>query len=480
MRGDRHVVTLAAGLLLSVVIPRLLVFPVMDLGPDEVAYALIGRELLEGHWPYTTAYDHKPGALYVPYALSELVFGPSLTALRVMPIIAVGVGYCLVYACARRLGVLPLPAVLVASMFGAMTIGNDGLAALSEHLLNAYILTMVLALLAKPRAVTALMFGAAMALAFHTNYIAGPVIAVMGIFFLWRERRAARQWLAAGSGFVAVSCAVLLPIALWADLAYYFRLQYQFLRGYQAAEAAWAVEVQRLQRFLAPSASVVALCVLLAVIARRTGRSTSPWFALLALATFVVSSNGFYWPHYTLLLAPVIAMLLASQLRDFPGRQSAIATVALVTAVGFIVLPTVSTLSAGLQVISRQRSLSADVGSVKYRTALEVRRLAPTGSVIYTRDLHIYYLAGAALPTRFFFPSHHLDPTVTALRHTTPDREMRKILAGNPRVVVLDEEAAVPASKDAILLEYLARACVREKVIGTARVYVCGSGGRAG
>lgn len=462
------------GLIVTVVLPRLLVLPVVDVGPDEIAYGLIGRELWAGHWPYTTAFDHKPVALYLPYALATGLIGETTTALRVMSLVVAVLSYLVAYAVVRRMRLDPLIATAMASLISLMTFGNQGTAALSENLLNLYLLGMVLMLLLPRGLAASAGVGALAAMTFHTNYLAGPLCAVLGVYLLWRERRHLLRWVAAAVGLVAVSVALLLPIHLWSDLPEYVELQQQYLTNYSMVPRPPGVGLQLWQQFLEPFAPIATACgLLLALVPATRSWPTARWALLLGVAVLAISVNGYFWQHYAILLAMPLTLLLATQLRATPAHRGAAAVVVLCAAVFSFVLPVAKPLADGADSFARQGNLSPDRTAPQSVVAAAVRGITEPGDVIYTRNLHYYYLTGAALPTRFFFPSHHLRPSLTAARQSTTDAEMRAIVAEHPRAVVLDRTYRVPPGTDQVLVDYVRQECRKHLVIDQAFIYDC-------
>ena len=59
-----------------IVIDRLTV-PQMPFSPDAGAYAVISHEVLQGKSLYTEIWDHKPPAIFITYAIAEVIFGYS-------------------------------------------------------------------------------------------------------------------------------------------------------------------------------------------------------------------------------------------------------------------------------------------------------------------------------------------------------------------------------------------------------------------
>lgn len=317
--------------------------------------------------------------------------------------------------------------------------------------------------------------GAVIAVAFHTNYISGPIVGVLGIFLLWRERRRRVAWVASAAGFLVASGALLTPIAVASDIGEYVALQVDFIRGYQADPVPVATRVEMLRGLFQPAALLLVPVLLVAATAR-SGR-TRPmlmWVVLVTVTAAAAAANQFAFPHYALLLAPALVGLIAVQSRTLP-RWGALALAAITLAVSAWGLSerTVTALANGGRTIVRQNSLAPDQGIAPMRTVAALRPLVRPGEVIYTRHLHFYLLTGTELPTRFFFPSHHTLPKYTAVRGTTPEAEMRGIVARRPVVVVLDRVGRVPPPDDQVLQSYLRDHCVAQPTVGSAHIYTC-------
>lgn len=474
MRSRSHVAVAVGGLVLTVLLPRLLVFPAVSLGPDEVAYGLIGRELWAGNWPYTTAFDHKPVALFLPYALAVGLVGETMTALRVLSLVVAVVGYVLVVVVARRMRVSLAAASAAACLYSLMTLGNQGSAALSENLVNLYLLGMVLMILL-PRGIPAsLGLGALMGFAVHSNYVVGPLCAVLGLYFLWRERRQPWRWVAAAAGLATMSVLVLLPVHLWSDLLDYVDLQVQFLTSYGASPERPSITILRWGRFLAPLVPLLAVSAVLAAVLPTTRTvAAARWVALLAVALVTISLNEYFFGHYLMLAAVPVTLLLVTQVRMLPAGRGLVLGIALGAAAWLLVLPMSVMLADGYRSIRDQGSLAPDQTTTQIRVATAVSEIAEPGDVIYSRNVHYYFLTKAELPTRFFFPSHHLADGITAARGTTRDEEMRQIVSKRPVAVVIDHMNPVPAAKDQVLAQYLEQECAEPRVVSRTRVYDC-------
>jgi hypothetical protein len=194
---------------------------------------------------------------------------------------------------------------------------------------------------------------------------------------------------------------------------------------------------------------------------------------VVLVAVVSASVNGFYWPHYALIVSPPLVALLCvavSRLRRAPTTVMALSAVFAFIAIAAPVLPN---LSLGAQSIARQGNLRPDETSERIVVANALREVLKPGDLLYTRNIHYYYLARAALPTRFFFPGQHLSDQFTRARGSTPDQEMMGIVAQHPSVVLLDRLNRQPPAQDRVLAKYLSDECHLWRTVKGARIYVC-------
>src|SRR4029079_5973964 len=59
-------------------------FGLSEMSWDETAFVLVAREILNGHWPFTTLFDHKPIGLYFHFAAALALFGDDPIAARML------------------------------------------------------------------------------------------------------------------------------------------------------------------------------------------------------------------------------------------------------------------------------------------------------------------------------------------------------------------------------------------------------------
>jgi hypothetical protein len=120
----------AVGFLILVSALRFTTLFQMELSPDDSNFLMLGRTILRGGTPYVDWWDHHPlmgGALF---ALTQVVLGPSVLAIRILTIIAVSLECFLLYRLGCVLGRRdPVAGLVAALVYAVFSINMGGLAA---------------------------------------------------------------------------------------------------------------------------------------------------------------------------------------------------------------------------------------------------------------------------------------------------------------------------------------------------------------
>jgi 4-amino-4-deoxy-L-arabinose transferase-like glycosyltransferase len=144
---------------------------------DESAFALVSREILHNHWPFTTVFDDKSIVLYLHFAAAFALFGDNPAAFRLLGVIAVAAAAALVsFIAVWRLGFSRRWGLFLGACYILASTGFGGQAVYSEHFVNAYALLCAL-LLPDRRPIRVFFSGIAAGLAINCNYLAIFVIA---------------------------------------------------------------------------------------------------------------------------------------------------------------------------------------------------------------------------------------------------------------------------------------------------------------
>ncbi len=456
----------------------LLLFPLLVLGLrwasflpsvidwDESLYLLQAREWLRGNWPFSGVWDmHPPGAPGM-IALAFLLLGESLEAVRLLGAACVtATGYALVWL-ARRLGAPPALGWAAAVLYAAHSILLGGLASNTE-ILFAPLVVAALALAVSPGAAWARLvpMGALMGLALLVKPVATPEGCLAFAILAWPLLRQG-QWrrLFAMAGAYLLLC--LGPTLLVAAI-YVFRGEFgawfgatvlaplEYASGRVSAEQAlWRATVAALAlRWVL----LLALCALPALwwgegMARRVARFGALW---LLVATLAVAGPGHFFPHYFLILLPPLSLLASLGLflaaRWMAGARARAMIVALLALAALDVVAT--DLSPRLS-----RGFAMGSPDTPRRMAALMNEELQDGDTIFVPNYQpvVYFLTEARLPTRFPFPVH-LTGSFASLAGVDTDAEVKRILDGRPRFIVLDrsEWFAMRASAMAMLSEAL-------------------------
>lgn len=462
--------------LLAVVLPRMLVAQVSVIDWDESIFALVAQQWVEGHVPYATAFDHKPIGLYGVFALFFLVFGDTILAMRLIPIVFVAATALLIARLVEaQFGRDRLSAGAAAAIYGLLTLANGGLATNTELLINFFIVLAIYLMVVQPAGNRlsfgrCLAIGVALGMAFQVNYLAGILIAGVAAFRLcWvaGDRPVSamllRYFLEGAAmllGLLLVSVLLLLPVLLYGDIRDYFGLQLAYLIDYQR-DVATAVVIRRVSEALIPYWPFYALALLLAAAAawpwrpsghvREIGQSSRDrrilaWIVLGAFALAAAVASGYYFHHFFLLSVPSLVMIAAGFLRSIVASERL-----RIFAVAWLLLMAASTALHARQEIHlglrahAQAARGQPADSVARVGEYLTERLAP-GEQIYVFDGQpiLYFLTRTVPPTRFAFPMAHQVDHIAQGFGFTPYDKVKEIFAVKPRFVIARPRSANP------------------------------------
>jgi hypothetical protein len=462
--GETKRVLLVVALYVStVLVPRVLVFPVSNIDWDEYYSALIAQGLLHGQLPFDYVFGgHHPAASYYFYAPFLAVFGGSVIAIRTIALACVSAGFYLVYRICTMAGLEPKLSAVCAALYGVVTLPSWGLASNTELILNPLVLSATLACLSYSRGPTrkgALIIGAISGVCVSVNYIVVPIVGTLSLCAIILVRRNLRAVVIdAGVGAAAalsVFGVLLLPIVLFGHVVAYFKEQVTFLIEY--ASPAIQGPASSRDRLL-----FVGYCFF-AVFVPAIAAATILWFkhgqtplsargrnffiylcCYVATAVLAAVAPRRYYPHYTLLTAPAIALMIAGVLHLCRGRNTLRYALVLIAAVAVaqpaFVAETRWEFQRGLA--GWGHWLNHEPSDTLAEIAREVRRYTRSGDYIFAANTHdLYVLSDTKSPTRFAFGGDLWisDPVMMRIFSTTPADELDRILAFHPKLIVVKE-----------------------------------------
>jgi 4-amino-4-deoxy-L-arabinose transferase-like glycosyltransferase len=454
---------------------RLPALPQSVIDWDESFYLLMAREMLRGHPPYTVIWDNKPPGLYVLFALTQVVLGQTVLAMRLLAVIVVTATSFLLWLFGRIVLGSGAIGALAALFYALFSTQNGGLASNAE-IMFAPFTTGALLLVAVRAGLPATILPQRRLAFFAAGLLLGLAIQIKTVAGV--ELLAALAWigLATGASRRAGQPAPIRAALLGAGLlALGALLPLLAAAGYFAISGHWGEYVYAnftaLSIYLQAAPPLTLPLVTAAWLGQARG-ATLLWLAALAaapLAWFIrrshpraalhllalgvwlaftlaatLLSRRFY-PHYFLQVLPPLSLLAAAVIVQAVRLDSALPRVRQALLIGLIV-------AIGLaQPAARPLRHSLDEALALLRRTPRIELLTYTASYLRERmapddylyvaegDPILYYLTDARLPTRYLLPPL-LNDDLSPMIGIDPLAELDRIMALRPRYVVLLEE----------------------------------------
>ena len=432
---------------------------------DESAFILAAREVLQGHLPHLTLWDHKPPGSTLLIAAAMAVFGQSVEAARLLGMLCVVATAWLLYAITRRVSpgrFVPLAAALLYVAFSTRL--NGGIATITETIFAPFTAAGILLLLTAPDkrggglglVATFAAAGLAFGIAVWIKYVPALPAALAGgvalIALLLQRKHELGRIIACGAAFAA---GVLLPTA--ASVAFYWWMgaldafwsaNFGFAATY-VTNAAFGDHPRGAFFYALRSVTLVVVDIwpLLAAAAAAflphcLGRLFGPgrsypsamvvaWLAGEVLA--VTAQMKFYVYHFLPLLPP-LCVLSAVAIREHAGRLAQPHKAALLAAlvVAFAAIGPVAVHARTVAAALFRPDVPREIAKL---VAAEMR---PGDQLfIINYESIIYFLADAPLPTRFPFPVLLTGPHMS-VSPVDPRAELRRVLHGKPRFLIFN------------------------------------------
>lgn len=432
---------------------------------DEGVYALVADEVLAGHLPYTTAFEHKPPAIYYLFALAQAAFGKDFVAIRLLGSACVALSAWALACSALRLGVRPLCAAVTAVAFLLLTLANGGLATNAEVVMMAPAHLGLTALLCALPGTTvsqrrAWLFaaGALMATAVMVKLMIAVELPAMVLIWLlgsraiagegWR-RRAVRElwWLAAGFGLTGA--AWIAPHVVEGHGALLWRNLIEFNFAYAATTADIDL-VSRSTTGLVPFAGIGAVVAVgglrsRGMLGHLPAAAAIGCLAWLGACSFEVGLTGRYHDHYFLVLSGPLALLLGVVLHgaiawEGKSRVQHVLVVAAVLGCVFMVGPWSRYRWPLLRFCRDVRAGDLYQHDLARQVAASIAGHWREGQQVYVYNYHpaLYRLLGVRSPTPILFPDLITEPAYP-IESLGVDRaaEVRRVLRQRPAWVVV-------------------------------------------
>ncbi len=446
---------------------RIPTFALSAISGDEAAYALVAREILQGNWPFSTAFDHKPIALYLHFSAIIMAFGDNPVATRLLSLIFVTLSALLLKNLLHKsLKISANKSTFYALFYILVSNGLNGAATNTEHFINFYILLICYCCFKAHdgKKYYYFMAGLLLGITLQTNYLAGLLIVGFYIGFLvyMLTLKAqhhlespiksvlgamAQATLLALAGFIISFFALLIPIYLWGDLAQYFDLQIRFLEGYKPTGDDYSRFLKVSIALFFPLMMVSAYLVYGSFQNRKniTNPRDKAHFFLFATLFFsgvlAAGASGRYYPHYFLLALPAGVLWLAIMLKISNLNTSSkklLLTVMLISAliIAWDGVKYAYRGSVDVFLTLQGKPLAYDKARA---TARRARPYIKQGDMIYVvcAEPVIYQLLNAKLPTKFaWFHHHYHDDYAKALGFNALEK-ISQIIDKAPKLVIV-------------------------------------------
>jgi 4-amino-4-deoxy-L-arabinose transferase-like glycosyltransferase len=475
----RKSLLLAVGALLAcgalVLFLRLPALPQSVIDWDESFYLLMAREMLRGHPPYTVIWDNKPPGLYVLFALTQVILGQTVLAMRLLAVIVVTATSFLLWLFGRTVLGSAAIGALAALFYALFSTQNGGLASNAEIMFAPFttgallLVAMRAGLPATIRPQRRLVFfvaGLLLGMAIQIKTVAGvellAALAWIGLA-MGTSRRAGQpapiRAALLGAGLLALGA--LLPLLAAAG---YFAISGHWGEYVYANFTAMSIYLQAAPPLTLPlvaaawlgqarGAALLWLAALAAaplawLIRRRHPRAAlhllalGIWLAFTLTATLL--SRRFY-PHYFLQVLPPLSLLAAAVIVQAVRLDSALPRVRQALLIGLVVAiglaqPAARPLGRSAEEVLALLRRTPRTELLVYTAGYLRERMAPDDYLYVAEgDPILYYLTDARLPTRYLLPPL-LNDDLSPMIGVDPLAELDRIMALRPRYVVLLEK----------------------------------------
>jgi 4-amino-4-deoxy-L-arabinose transferase-like glycosyltransferase len=466
---------------------------------DESLYFLIAQSFLNGIPPYVEIWDNKPPGIFILFSLAILIFGDSITSIRILACLSVAVTSYFLYEIAKLIGNNNEKIGLIAGiLYLVFSLSNNGVAANAE-ILFAPLVTLAFYLLFKNTKygyykyfVIGLLLGLAMQIKYVVimDFIAFLVIVITRLFFKQNKNNNSiialiKIYMFATLGFIVpfLFTAIYFITVGYFDEYFYATFisntKYVDATKFSLINFLFAIVNQIYTNF------PLYLCLFISFIYIKSSKIISLkdkmnlcsliyWFSSTFVATLI--STRFIGHYYLQLLPPLC--LISSYIIVQTVTKQAIKNKRNLFLIIMSVLIFLITLYPHLQK-NTELVVNQYIKQQKYLDDKEVlianyinSKISPN-NYIYIANYQpiIYYLVRAKLPTKYVFTSH-LISYYSVITGINPLQELTSIMDKKPVYVLFDEKRGIDNNEYKIALnEYLKKDYLLEKTIRNVKLY---------
>jgi 4-amino-4-deoxy-L-arabinose transferase-like glycosyltransferase len=433
---------------------------------DESIYLMIARSMLDGNVLYCDIWDRKQPLTFGLFALSQLVFGESILAIRLLGCIAVAISCLLLYRIARTtFGPERVGPMAAAATYALFSLSSGGLATNTEILFAPFAIGAVALMIGWWVAATGSpsmrrSAGAGLLLGLGTFI---KLIVVFDALFVslllvagwWRDRGSlgtGLRWLATRLAALAAGAATpwiigAVTFALLGAWHEFIFSNFTFNMG-NISDRAFTVPVlwltaQRLMTesgllwlgFAAGTALAVSRPRWISAADRRLLAALLTW-AVLATAAAVSLRSPIL--HYYLQPVPALSLITALVFSRLWSRGARLPGAVRVGLVVLLLVPQIRLVAERWRHVIELEDVPATVAEYVQQ------RVAP-GDYIYVANYQpvIYLLTETRSPTRWAFPQFLVLSSFRERLGTDLEQEMASLFAHRPRYVIVDTNKGI-------------------------------------
>jgi 4-amino-4-deoxy-L-arabinose transferase-like glycosyltransferase len=467
---------LVLGLPILIILLRIPTFLYSVIDSDESIYLLVARSLVEGHAPYTEAWENKPPGIFFLFAAAMLAFGKSIASIRILACLSILAAALPIHLLTRRLaGGSGAAGAFAALLYVVSSMGYGGTSANTEIFFiapAAWSVYLVVILSLKPIVDPLRSFlrylgpGLLMGLAIQIKTVAifdmAAASLLMAVLISRHRERPLRARLGATlAGWFALGVGVTCWFA--ACLGYYYAIQrldeYIFTnfivpRAYVNGAFQLSVVGSSLRRAVYGNLLpwIVAGVALVAVASpggvRRSERlSLALGLVWLTLTFLAIGSTGKLFGHYFLQALPPLCLLAGLV---FGSLSAQIAAARARATLGFLLLAVPVTQvavpfeieaakKAYFRFIKHESTQHFDTSTLADTLSDYLKTRVRPGEVIYLVDGPpvVYFLTDTAIPTKYVFSSYQTHTWFSQVLGISNLEELKRILARNPVYITM-------------------------------------------
>lgn len=464
---------------------------------DESLYFLIAQSFLHGIPPYVEVWDNKPPGIFILFSLAILIFGDSITSIRILACLSVAVTSYFLYKTAKLISKNNQKIGLLAGiLYLVFSLSNNGVAANAEILFAPFV-TLAFYLIfknTKYRYSTFFVIGLLLGLAMQIKYvvlmdfIAFLVIVSTRLFSERKKDKELKTLLIKIYTFSTLGFILpFLVIALYfINVGYFDEYFYATFIANSKYVDATEFSLTNLLSAIGIQISInfpLYLCLFMSFICIKSAKISLKdkmnlgnlicWFSFTFVATLV--SKRFIG-HYYLQLLPPLCLISSYMIFKTVSKQTLRnkRNIFLIIVSILIVLITLYPhLQKNTELVVNQYIKQKYLEEKEVVIANYLKTRINPVDYIYVANYQpiIYYLVPAKIPTKFAFPSH-LISYYSGITGINPLQELTSIMDKKPVYVLLDEEREIENNEYKIALNrYLEKDYFLEKTIKDIKLY---------